>query len=160
MQSKPRVGIVGVGNMGAPMARNVAKGGHAVVLFDLNSAALDPFRHEKGFAVAESLGDLGRQSDIVITMLPNSAVVRAAVMGSAKDEGIARGLVSRKAATPSCPAIIIDMSSSYALDTRKLGAEPPPNGVEAGGDVGTSDIVTMCRARAPCRRAGGTSWRP
>lgn len=158
MQSKPRVGIAGVGNMGAPMARNVAKGGHAVVLFDLNSTALDPFRREKGFEVAESLCDLGRQSDIVITMLPNSAVVRAAVMGSAKDEGIARGLASRKASTPSCPAIIIDMSSSFALDTRKLGAELGEQGIRlldapvSGGvpraKAGTLAIMTGGEASA------------
>ena len=83
MQNKPTVGIAGIGNMGAPMARNIAKGGHAVVLFDLNSRMLEPFRGEKSYAIAKSLVDLGRQSDIVITMLPNSAVVRAAVIGKA-----------------------------------------------------------------------------
>lgn len=129
MQNKPTVGIAGIGNMGAPMARNIAKGGHAVVLFDLNSRTLEPFRGEKSYAIAKSLVDLGRQSDIVITMLPNSAVVRAAVIGKAPDGGIADGLCERKTKTSASAAILVDMSSSFALDTRQLGAELARRGI-------------------------------
>jgi 3-hydroxyisobutyrate dehydrogenase len=154
MQGKFSVGIAGAGNMGAPMARNIAKGGHAVTLFDLNDRALEPFRQEQGYAIAASLEDLGRQCDIVITMLPNSAVVRAAVMGKAPAGGIAGGLAKRKARSPSCPAIIVDMSSSFALDTRRLGAELKERGIRLL-DAPVSGGVPRAKAGTLAIMAGG-----
>ena len=66
-----KIGFVGLGNMGAPMAANLVKAGHEVVGFDL--AAPCP----EGVTKAESAADAARGADVVITMLPNGAILRA-----------------------------------------------------------------------------------
>ncbi|KAB2847603.1 MAG: NAD(P)-dependent oxidoreductase [Hyphomicrobiaceae bacterium] len=154
LQGKPTVGVAGVGNMGAPMARTIAKAGFPVVLFDLNAKALEAFGGEGGFALAETLEELGQRCDIVVTMLPNSSVVRAAVMGRAPEGGIADGLAARKAKSPNCPAIILDMSSSFALDTRRLGAELKERGIRLI-DAPVSGGVPKARAGTLAIMAGG-----
>jgi 3-hydroxyisobutyrate dehydrogenase len=72
-----KIGFVGLGNMGLPMARNLAKAGHEVRGFDLNSAAMDAAA-ESGIARAQSAPDAARGADVVITMLPAGEHVRAA----------------------------------------------------------------------------------
>lgn len=110
------VGFVGLGNMGGPMVRCLAKAGHAVCVHDARETAVAPFRDAgSAISVADTLPTLARQSDIVITMLPNSAIVRAVCFGSPQQEGLTGGLKRG--------SLMIDMSSSYPLDTVKLGGE-------------------------------------
>lgn len=66
-----KVGFIGLGNMGAPMAANLAKAGHQVTGFDL--AAPCP----EGVTKAASAADAAKGQDVVITMLPNGAILRA-----------------------------------------------------------------------------------
>jgi 3-hydroxyisobutyrate dehydrogenase len=66
-----KVGFIGLGNMGAPMAANLVKAGHAVAGFD--TAA--PCPH--GVVQAASAAEAARRADVVITMLPNGAILRA-----------------------------------------------------------------------------------
>ena len=63
------IAFVGLGNMGAPMAANLAKAGHSVSAFDLSSAAQDAGR-KLGLKIAASAGAAAQQADVVITMLP------------------------------------------------------------------------------------------
>jgi 3-hydroxyisobutyrate dehydrogenase len=72
-----RIGFVGLGNMGLPMARNLAKAGHEVRGYDLSAAAMDAAA-EGGIQRAQSAPDAARGADLVITMLPAGAHVRAA----------------------------------------------------------------------------------
>ena len=80
MSGKARIGFVGIGNMGWPMAANVARAGFPLTVFDSDRARAARFAAEFGAKAASSPADLGRASDIVITMLPTGAVVRAALM--------------------------------------------------------------------------------
>lgn len=66
-----KIGFIGLGNMGGPMAHNLAKGGHDVLGFDL--AAPMP----EGVAKAATATEAARGADVVITMLPNGAILRA-----------------------------------------------------------------------------------
>jgi 3-hydroxyisobutyrate dehydrogenase len=169
MAGKP-VGFVGLGNMGLPMVRCLAKAGHEVAAFDVRpdaGAALADLSPR--VRIASSLADVGRESDVVVTMLPNSAVVRAVVLGEAGRDGCASRLASG--------AIVVDMSSSFPLDTRKLAealsergigvVDAPVSGgvakavsgtlaIMAGGEARHVDRVEgMLRAMGSVHRTGG-----
>ena len=75
-----KVGFIGVGTMGGPMARNIAKGGHQVKAFDVNKQAVAALA-DAGIAAADSAIAAASDVDIVITMLPNSQHVEEAAFG-------------------------------------------------------------------------------
>ena len=64
-----KIGFVGVGNMGCPMACNLMKAGHDVTVFDLSQTQLDLIA-EEGATIANSTGEAVKQADVVVTMLP------------------------------------------------------------------------------------------
>ena len=110
------IGFVGLGNMGAPMVRCLAKAGHAVIAYDVRQGVAATLAGEAASGgrvrAAASLAEVGGAAEIVITMLPDSKIVRQAVMGDKPGAGLA--------ATLRPGGIVVDMSSSYPLDTRKL----------------------------------------
>ncbi|APX11186.1 3-hydroxyisobutyrate dehydrogenase [Tateyamaria omphalii] len=65
-----KIGFIGLGNMGAPMAANLAKAGHDVTGFDVAGTTAE------GVVTAESVGEATKGMDIVITMLPNGDILR------------------------------------------------------------------------------------
>ena len=75
------VAFIGLGNMGAPMAANLAKAGHPVIGFDVEAGARDAFAAAGG-QVAATLGDAVTGADVVITMLPAGDHVRTVVTGA------------------------------------------------------------------------------
>ncbi len=105
-----KVGFIGVGNMGWPMAGHIAKAGHQVVAFDLDKARCEKFAAEHG-AKAGSLAEVAA-CEVVITMLPTSKHVRAALTE-------ADGGAFIKALKPG--TVIVDMSSSEPGDSREMG---------------------------------------
>ena len=128
MAQRERIGLVGVGNMGGPMARCLAKAEHPVMLYDARPEITAPFAAESNmFTIAPDLPTLGAECRTVITMLPDSKIVRLATFGqagqSSKDN---RGGFGSRLAKGS---VVIDMSSSYPVDTQKLGAELEANGI-------------------------------
>ena len=122
MEKRNRIGFVGVGNMGAPMARCLAKAEHPVMLFDTNTTATEPFKAESNlFTVAPDLATLGAECRTVITMLPDSRIVALATTGADGKGGFGSRLAKG--------SVVIDMSSSYPIDTQKLGAELAERGI-------------------------------
>jgi 3-hydroxyisobutyrate dehydrogenase-like beta-hydroxyacid dehydrogenase len=85
-ETKPaiRVGFIGIGNMGLPMCTNLLKAGYSVIAFDRAQDRLDVIV-ARGAARADSIAEVARQSDVVITSLPNDAIFRAVLLGA---EGI------------------------------------------------------------------------
>ncbi len=120
-----RIGFVGLGNMGVPMVRCLAKAGHAVAAFDARpgvAAALAGEAATGGKVKAvSSLEELAGMASVIITMLPDSKVVRAVVLGPDGKGGLAAHLAKG--------SVIVDMSSSYPLDTRALAADVAPRGI-------------------------------
>lgn len=112
-----RIGFVGLGNMGVPMAANLARSTHELLVHDVEFSRAQKFVAAHGGAAAASLADLGA-AEIVITMLPNGHVVRDVYMGPG---GLATALQSG--------AIAVDMSSSDPAGTRQLGAELATQGI-------------------------------
>lgn len=75
------VGFIGLGTMGGPMARNLIRGGHCLAVFDVAPQALEAFRG-RDCRIAPTPEDAARDVDFVVTMLPDSAHVREALLGA------------------------------------------------------------------------------
>lgn len=119
MNDKNTIGFAGIGNMGAPMVRNLAKAGIPVLAYDLNPAVLKAVTEDTNMVTAATgLAELGAKCSTVITMLPTGANVREAVLG----EG---GIASRMAKG----GIILDMSSSEPTGTVELARELEARGL-------------------------------
>lgn len=73
-----KIGFIGLGNMGAPMARNLLKAGHELIVFDLSEEIRAQLR-EAGASTSKSVAELASASNIeaIITMLPASQHVRS-----------------------------------------------------------------------------------
>src|SRR5258708_9078333 len=80
-----KVGLIGVGNMGGPMCRNIVKrSNHQVTVFDVNAAALKTCT-DLGATAAKSVADVTKGADVVMTSLPMPKDVEAVTLG---DNGI------------------------------------------------------------------------
>ena len=76
------IGFIGLGNMGAPMAANLAKAGHQVTGFDIVAGRAETLRTQGGRAAA-TMADAAAAGEIVITMLPAGPDVRSVYLGDA-----------------------------------------------------------------------------
>ncbi len=103
-----KIGFIGLGIMGKPMAKNLLKAGHEVVCFDVNSKNVDEVV-AAGAVAGKSSADVAAQVPLVITMLPNSPHVKSVVMGEGGIlEGAKKGL------------IVVDMSSIAPLASQEV----------------------------------------
>jgi 3-hydroxyisobutyrate dehydrogenase len=107
-----QVGFIGLGRMGAPMARRLAVAGYRLAIYDIDPAAVASLQAELACAAPPDPEALGSSCRVVITMLPDGDVVRHVLLG---EHGVAAGMSSG--------AIVIDMSSASPIGTRALGAE-------------------------------------
>lgn len=149
-----RVGFVGIGNMGRPMAGNLARKGFAVTAYDTDASRAQSFarEHGAGCTAAASPRDLAPVGAL-ITMLPTGADVRQALLedGGGIASHLARG------------TLVIDMSSSDPVGTRSLGRElesrglvfmdAPVSGAVPRAHTGTLAIMIGSLDRAAIERA-------
>jgi 4-hydroxybutyrate dehydrogenase/sulfolactaldehyde 3-reductase len=104
-----KVGFIGLGVMGGPMAANILKGGHSLTVFDLNPASVATLT-AAGAKAAASPRDVGAASDIVVTMLPLPSHVEQVYLGpNGVAEGMARG------------GLVIDMSTIDPQTSKRVG---------------------------------------
>jgi hypothetical protein len=75
-----RIGFIGLGIMGKPMAKNLIKAGHELTVYDIFEAPVKELV-EAGAKAASSPKDVAAQNELIITMLPNSPHVKTAVLG-------------------------------------------------------------------------------
>jgi len=104
------VGFIGLGTMGAPMARNVMKKGHRLVVHDTQAAAVQSLV-DAGAHAATTPREVAASCDVVITMLPDAPDVERVALGA---DGIVEGIRSG--------SVYIDMSTIDPATTRKVGA--------------------------------------
>lgn len=138
--AKNQVGFVGIGNMGGPMVRCLLKAGYGVMIYDANAAATAQFARDANVKIAKSLPTLAAACSIIITMLPDSRIVRRVVLGGRNAPGLSDGLGH--------DTVVIDMSSSFAPDTVKLGGDLARRGVRlvdapVSGGVGKAVSGTL-----------------
>ncbi len=112
MSTKPTIGFVGVGSMGWPMAALLHKAGYPLQIVDASSERAQAFAKEIGGTIAASNRALAAASDIIITILPTSAIVQAVLEGP---DGALAGL--RK------DAVVVEMSSGVPTITRTLAEQ-------------------------------------
>ncbi|UIJ71207.1 3-hydroxyisobutyrate dehydrogenase [Aurantimonas sp. HBX-1] len=122
-----KIGFIGLGNMGAPMAANLAKAGHAVTGYDPAGVTVE------GVAPAETLEGAVRGQAAVITMLPNGAIVRAV------HADIAR-LAEPGALLVDCSTVDVDSARAVHDIARQAGLlslDGPVSGGTGGAAAGT-----------------------
>lgn len=121
MNAIRKVGFVGIGNMGAPMAAHLVKKGFDVTVFDIRPEAAEAFVAQHGGQAAATLVDAAHGMDAVITMLPDDKVVGKVVLGEGGENCVAAGLARG--------AVVIDMSTSNPAATRSLAEALKPRGL-------------------------------
>jgi len=134
-----KVGFVGLGIMGHPMALNLIKGGHQLYVY--GKRTLPAPVKEAGATVCGTLKSIAEQSEIVIVMVPDTPDVADVLFSQ---DGVVAGLSSGK--------IVVDMSSISPIETKTFAAEIAKKGcgyVDApvsGGEVGAraASLTIMC----------------
>ena len=113
IESAATVGFVGVGNMGWPMAACLVKAGFAVNVKDSRREIADNFVQQVGGFAPDSLRQLAEKSDIIVTMLPTSAIVERVL--AAGDDNLLAGMKPG--------SVIIEMSSGVPSLTQRLAEQ-------------------------------------
>jgi 3-hydroxyisobutyrate dehydrogenase len=106
-----KIGFIGLGVMGTPMARHLAKAGHRLTLLDLDDALTRALARDLGATAAATPADVARASDVIITMLPDGRVVQQVVLG---EQGVLQGVQAG--------ALLLDTSSAEPWLTEATGA--------------------------------------
>ena len=122
-----KIGFIGLGNMGAPMAANLARAGHDVTGFDLVTPCPD------GVSRAEDVQGAARGADVVVTMLPNGAILR---------DVAAQVIPVMKAGAVLCDCSTVDVDSARAVSEQALASgigalDAPVSGGVGGASAGT-----------------------
>lgn len=131
-----RIGFIGLGNMGLPMAANLLKAGHTVLGFDLVPALLEKLVAAGGQA-APSASDAARAADVVITMLPAGEHVRQVWMHQG---GLIDVVRDRKPLLIDCSTIDVDSARAVTAEAEAAGLsmlDAPVSGGTVGAQNGT-----------------------
>jgi 3-hydroxyisobutyrate dehydrogenase len=142
--TKPAVGFVGVGNMGWPMAASLVRAGFTVQVNDSRREVANNFVQQVGGSAPDSLRELAAASDVIVTILPTSAIVRA-VLADGEDNLLA----GMKPGT-----VVVDMTSGVPSVTQELALRV----AELGGtliDAPVSGGVPRARTGQLAIMAGG-----
>lgn len=125
-----KVGFIGLGIMGKPMAKNLLEADYDLVVYNRTREKAEELASD-GAAVADSPKEVAEQSDIIITMLPDSPQVEEVLAG---EDGVLEGV--------SDGALIVDMSTISPVVTEELSEKAGEKGASmldapvSGGDVG------------------------
>ncbi|TDV34128.1 3-hydroxyisobutyrate dehydrogenase [Paraburkholderia caballeronis] len=130
-----KIGFVGLGNMGAPMALNLLKAGHAVAVFDLNAAAVQTLV-AAGARAAASPKAAASDAECVMTMLPAAAHVRTVLTS---EDGVLAGIASGVTIVDSSTIDPASVKEFAALAAARGNAfvDAPVSGGTGGAAAGT-----------------------
>jgi 2-hydroxy-3-oxopropionate reductase len=133
-----RIGFIGLGIMGRPMAKHLMKAGHPLLILSKSKAASE--LQKEGAKVFEHPSDLAAEADIVITMLPDSPEVEAIVLG---ENGVLAGIKNGSLyidMSTIAPATSVSLFDAFA----KKGVEAldaPVSGGQSGAEGATLSIM-------------------
>lgn len=135
-----KIGFVGLGIMGAPMAKNLLKAGFELQVFARNESIRMQFSSLDGCSIKPTMTEVAQDADVVITMVSDTPDVEAVLFGP---EGVIEGI------KPGC--IVVDMSTISPMATRNMAnrieafggsmLDAPVSGGEAGAIAGTLSIM-------------------
>jgi 2-hydroxy-3-oxopropionate reductase len=138
--AEDRVGFIGLGVMGKPMARNLIEAGHEVVAWSRTRADVDELAGD-GASAADSAREVAEQAAVTILMLPDSPQVREVLDG---DDGVLAGAGEG--------ALVVDMSTISPVVTREIAEQAGERGIGwvdapvSGGDVGAREATLSIMA--------------
>ena len=112
-----KVGLIGLGIMGKPMAKNMLKAGYDLTVSDLNKANMEEI--VAAGAKAATNAEIGESCDVVMTMVPNSPQVKAVMLG---EDGVGAHMKPG--------SVFIDMSSINPVASKEIAAELSKKGIE------------------------------
>jgi 3-hydroxyisobutyrate dehydrogenase len=130
------IGFIGLGNMGAPMAANLVKAGHAVTGYDLNPTALEALA-KAGGKIAKSAADAVAGASVVITMLPAGEHVREVYLNQG---GLIEATKDVKPLLIDCSTIDVESARTVTATAETAGLamlDAPVSGGTAGAQNGT-----------------------
>ncbi|QEN09490.1 2-hydroxy-3-oxopropionate reductase [Oceanispirochaeta crateris] len=113
-----KIGFIGLGIMGRPMAKNLLKAGHKLIVLDMNKTAVEELV-AAGAGSAHTAAEIASQTDLIITMLPNSPHVKTVALGE-------HGLI--ESAAPG--KVLIDMSSISPGASQEVAAGLAAKGMD------------------------------
>lgn len=131
-----KIGFIGLGNMGGPMAANLVKAGHSVTGFDLSPAALDALTAAGG-SVAASASDAVTGAEVVVTMLPAGEHVRQVFLHQGGVIDVVKGA---KPLLIDCSTIDVDSARTVTAAAEEAGLmmlDAPVSGGTAGAQNAT-----------------------
>jgi 2-hydroxy-3-oxopropionate reductase len=137
-----KIGFVGLGIMGHPMALNLKKGGHDLFVYGKRTVPADV--RDAGTTVCDTLKAVAERSEIVIVIVPDTPDVRSVLFDH---EGIAEGLSPGKT--------VVDMSSISPIETKLFAAEMNKKGCDyldapvSGGEVGAKAATLTIMVGGP-----------
>lgn len=133
-----KIGFIGIGIMGAPMAGHLLDAGYEVAVNDINAIPQELL--DKGAQVASSAKEAAEKGEVIIVMVPDTPDVETVLFG---ENGVADGLSTGK--------VVIDMSSISPVETKQFAAkinalgckylDAPVSGGEVGAKAGTLTIM-------------------
>jgi 3-hydroxyisobutyrate dehydrogenase len=144
-----RIGFIGLGNMGLPMAQNLLKAGHTVEGVDLNPASVEKLKAAGG-TIVETAKNAAARADTVITMLPSGKEVREVYLGTG-------GIVDNANAGTlliDCSTIDVETARAVAAAAEKKGLlmlDAPVSGGVGGATVATLTFMVGGSAQAFAR---------
>ncbi|NVK19961.1 MAG: 3-hydroxyisobutyrate dehydrogenase [Methylocystaceae bacterium] len=129
------IAFIGLGNMGGPMAKNLAQAGHTVYVSDLSKDAVDR-AVEAGCVATSSIGEAVSKGDVVVSMLPNGAIVKSVYLG---DGGVLEN-AAKGAVLIDCSTIDVASAKEVIGKSQEAGfamVDAPVSGGTAAADAGT-----------------------
>ncbi|HZJ97365.1 MAG TPA: 3-hydroxyisobutyrate dehydrogenase [Oligella sp.] len=135
-----RIGFIGLGNMGGPMALNLAKAGHDLTVFDLSADAIANLQEQAQITVAASPVEVAAAGqEVIVTMLPAAAHVKSVYLGSDGESGIV--------AASAEGTVMIDSSTIDPASAREVAQVAESKGIVvldapvSGGTVGAQNAT-------------------
>lgn len=129
------IAFIGLGNMGGPMAKNLAEAGHTVYVSDLSKEAVAR-AVDAGCVATSSIGEAVSKGDVVISMLPNGAIVKSVYLG----EGGVLESATKGAILIDCSTIDVASAKDVISKAKDAGfgmVDAPVSGGTAAADAGT-----------------------
>ena len=131
-----KIGFIGLGNMGGPMAANLAAAGHDVIGFDVAPAQVE------GVSMVPTAQDAASGRDVVITMLPDSAILRQVAAEIIPSMAAGCGFID-------CSTVDVDSARAVAADADAAGLLPVDAPVSGGVGGAVAGTLTFMAGGAP-----------